>query len=36
MSEFKKLSYPEYEQLAKLLLKELAALSRWVAETGQR
>lgn len=36
MSEFKKLSYPEYEALAKPLLKELAALSRWLAETGQR
>ena len=35
-SEFKKLSYPEYEVLAKPLLKELAALSRWVSETGQR
>jgi polyphosphate kinase len=31
-----KLSYPEYEQLAKPLLKELARMSRWVAETGQR
>ncbi len=36
MSEFKKLTYPEYEELAKPLLKELAALSRWVSETGQR
>ena len=36
MSEFKKLTYPEYEELAKPLLKELAAMSRWVAETGQR
>jgi len=35
-SESKKLSYPEYEVLAKPLLKELAALSRWVSETGQR
>jgi len=31
-----KLSYPEYEQLAKPLLKELARMSRWVAETKQR
>ena len=36
MSEFKKLSYPEYEELAKPLLKELARMARWLAETGQR
>jgi len=36
MSEFKKLSYPEYEALAKPLLKELARMARWLSETGQR
>lgn len=36
MSEFKKLTYPEYEQLAKPLLKELARMARWLSETGQR
>jgi polyphosphate kinase len=36
MSGSSKLSYPEYEQLAKPLLKELARMSRWVAESGQR
>ena len=36
MAEFKKLSYPEYEQLAKPLLKELARMARWLSETGQR
>jgi polyphosphate kinase 2 (PPK2 family) len=36
MSEFKKLTFPEYEQLAKPLLKELARMARWLAETGQR
>jgi polyphosphate kinase 2 len=36
MSEFKKLTYLEYEQLAKPLLKELARMARWLAETGQR
>jgi polyphosphate kinase 2 (PPK2 family) len=36
MSEFKKLTYPEYEELAKPLLKELARMARWLAETGQR
>lgn len=36
MSEFKKLRYPDYEALAKPLLKELAALARWLSETGQR
>jgi polyphosphate kinase 2 len=36
MSEVKKLTFPEYEQLAKPLLKELARMARWLAETGQR
>jgi polyphosphate kinase 2 len=36
VSEYKKLSFPEYEQLAKPLLKELARMARWLAETGQR
>jgi polyphosphate kinase 2 len=36
MSEFKKLTYPEYEALAKPLLKELARMARWLSETGQR
>jgi polyphosphate kinase 2 len=36
MSEAKKLKYLEYEALAKPLLKELASVARWVAETGQR
>ena len=36
MTERTKLGYLEYEQLAKPLLKELARMSRWVAETGQR
>lgn len=36
MSGSSKLSDLEYEQLAKPLLKELARMSRWVAETKQR
>ena len=36
LSEFKKLSFPEYQELAKPLLKELARMARWLAETGQR
>ena len=36
MGAREKLGYPEYEQLAKPLLKELARMSRWVAETEQR
>jgi polyphosphate kinase 2 len=36
VSEIKKLSYPEYEALAKPLLKELARMARWLTETGQR
>ena len=36
MSASSKLSTMDYEQLAKPLLKELARMSRWVAETGQR
>ncbi len=36
MPELEPLSFPEYEQLAKPLLKELARMARWLSETGQR
>ncbi len=36
MAEVRKLSFPEYEELAKPLLKELARMARWLSETGQR
>ena len=36
MSGDSKLSEEEYDELLKPLAKELSAMARWVAETGQR